>query len=642
MIYIFLFVFIFFESLIWIWYFFPGSLFLVLSVSYVHNFFLLALIALSANILGSTLNYFLWYFAGKKVLTKWYLFLKKDYFKKGIEFAHKYKGRFILIWKLVPGIKEIITFIAWVFHIPFKKFIFWNFLGALIWFIIYFLLGYIFWFSSYFLIHYFWKLWQLFGFIFVLLLFFGLLNLFLTYFWKKMYIFVKQTFYYFKNKYFPNLKINLSFVIWLIVAFIAISLLFDYFWFVKLFYNLPLIHNTDISISNMMVYFYDPYLLKLALLVSYFWSFIWIFLLASLFLCFEKNKIWRLRLILGIFSVTFLVLLTKYIVARHRPEMSVYIEYFYSFPSAHASLSMFFYLFLAFYLAGKSKYWNEKINWLIFFSFVIFLIGLSRLYLNVHYFSDIVGWYWIWFVLFVLVMLIPKSKYEYKFNVSCFFILFLVFLLFLGYYINKPLKIYKFKPEKTYIDNIDKFLYNDKYKYVTTIFGRKTEPINFIFLVFTGNDLINLFKKAGFVSTDKVNIKSIKTLTQSAYAGLKYPNAPMLPLIWNNLVQTYNFQEQENNLLFRHHIRIWNTHIKYWSYNIFVWSAVFDNWLKWKITHKISPDLDKEREYFFSRLVKTGLITKWKKIQLVRPFTWYNFSYDKFYTDWKAYILWVK
>jgi undecaprenyl-diphosphatase len=44
---------------------------------------------------------------------------------------------------------------------------------------------------------------------------------------------------------------------------------------------------------------------------------------------------------------------------------------------------------------------------------------------------------------------------------------------------------------------------------------------------------------------------------------------------------------------------------KYKQYNIYVASAVYDTDIKWHITHKIDPDLDTEREYFFNKLNKT-------------------------------------
>ncbi|NPA44407.1 MAG: hypothetical protein GXO49_02630 [Chlorobi bacterium] len=61
-------------------------------------------------------------------------------------------------------------------------------------------------------------------------------------------------------------------------------------------------------------------------------------------------------------------------------------------------------------------------------------------------------------------------------------------------------------------------------------------------------------------------------------------------------------------MAFRHHIRIWDTGLVRKKYHIFVGCAVYDDGIKWKLTHKIDPDIDKEREYFFKKLFSTGKI----------------------------------
>lgn len=123
-----------------------------------------------------------------------------------------------------------------------------------------------------------------------------------------------------------------------------------------------------------------------------------------------------------------------------------------------------------------------------------------------------------------------------------------------------------------------------------------------------------------------------------------YETAPITPLYWDKKIQKYWFQKltDENNLKYRHHIRIWKTKYKFWEYFIFVWCWVYDDWIKWWITHRIDPNIDKEREYIYESLKDNKLIENVKKISLEEPFEWKNFSWDKFYTDWKAYILKLK
>ncbi len=82
----------------------------------------------------------------------------------------------------------------------------------------------------------------------------------------------------------------------------------------------------------------------------------------------------------------------KLIIARPRPSvLRLVYEEGYSFPSGHAMVSMGFYGFLI-YLAYKNiKNKKIKIPLIIFLSILILLIGVSRIYLGVHYATDIIG-----------------------------------------------------------------------------------------------------------------------------------------------------------------------------------------------------------------------------------------------------------
>lgn len=82
----------------------------------------------------------------------------------------------------------------------------------------------------------------------------------------------------------------------------------------------------------------------------------------------------------------------KRIVARPRPTGYRIIEELgYSFPSGHSMVSMAFYGLLIYLIYRKVK--NPYIKWFscILLTILIFLIGLSRIYLGVHYASDVIA-----------------------------------------------------------------------------------------------------------------------------------------------------------------------------------------------------------------------------------------------------------
>lgn len=92
--------------------------------------------------------------------------------------------------------------------------------------------------------------------------------------------------------------------------------------------------------------------------------------------------------------------LLKWIFARPRPFYSPLVqEVFYSFPSGHSMVSMAFYLMLAEIIRRK---WGLGRIVQIPAILLISLIGLSRIYLGVHWFSDVIGGYLGGFLIYVV------------------------------------------------------------------------------------------------------------------------------------------------------------------------------------------------------------------------------------------------
>lgn len=102
-----------------------------------------------------------------------------------------------------------------------------------------------------------------------------------------------------------------------------------------------------------------------------------------------KNKKNKILMTSNLVIITLLNQLLKCVFRRLRPINGIISESGYSFPSGHSMVSMAFYGFLI-YLLYKSnfKYKNIFIGLLIV---LILLIGISRIYLGVHYPTDVFG-----------------------------------------------------------------------------------------------------------------------------------------------------------------------------------------------------------------------------------------------------------
>lgn len=93
----------------------------------------------------------------------------------------------------------------------------------------------------------------------------------------------------------------------------------------------------------------------------------------------------------GSFVTILFNLLIKLIVHRSRPDGIVLaFESGYSFPSAHAMLSVFIYGFIAYLIyINREKKNKAKIDIFLFVTLAV-LICFSRIYIGVHYFSDVI------------------------------------------------------------------------------------------------------------------------------------------------------------------------------------------------------------------------------------------------------------
>lgn len=116
-----------------------------------------------------------------------------------------------------------------------------------------------------------------------------------------------------------------------------------------------------------------------------------IILTITLFILIKNKKI-GLSIILNLIVITGLNQILKYILQRPRPtEYRLIEETGFSFPSGHSMVSMAFYGYLIYLIYKYVK--NKSLKWIsiILLSILICSIGISRIYLGVHYTSDVLG-----------------------------------------------------------------------------------------------------------------------------------------------------------------------------------------------------------------------------------------------------------
>lgn len=116
-------------------------------------------------------------------------------------------------------------------------------------------------------------------------------------------------------------------------------------------------------------------------------------ILASLFLWRKHLKKEILALWVALSGSSATTYLLKIIIDRPRPVDAIILEDSASFPSGHATAAVAFYGFLAYLLACQIKSKKYRAPIILAGAILILLIGFSRLYLGVHYFSDVLAGY---------------------------------------------------------------------------------------------------------------------------------------------------------------------------------------------------------------------------------------------------------
>lgn len=127
-----------------------------------------------------------------------------------------------------------------------------------------------------------------------------------------------------------------------------------------------------------------------------------LFVVVCYYWLYRKNRFFSMLLAINLIGVRLLNRLFKSFYERPRPATEHLVEVTgYSFPSGHAMISISFYGFLAFLIFYEvRKKTNKAFLAPVFISMLILFIGISRVYLGVHYPSDViagflVGGFWL-------------------------------------------------------------------------------------------------------------------------------------------------------------------------------------------------------------------------------------------------------
>ncbi len=369
----------------------------------------------------------------------------------------------------------------------------------------------------------------------------------------------------------------------------------------------------------------------------------------------------RHRVLAGIFVAAVaaeeaLTWIIKNSVQRHRPDraLSIIREGGYSFPSGHAFRATLLFGLLAYLFFRSAKSKKAKFAGIGLYVLSVFLVADSRVYLGVHYPSDVWGSVLIGCVVLTLSIggIEIISRYgnsgarQLSFSektVSIISGLLVVFAIAASPFLV-PTHQAVTKPSNLVLPTIDARTVSRLPLYSETLTGSRMEPISFIY-VGSESQLVSTFSSHGWYRADKSTVSNTLRAIAIGFQGRQYLTAPVTPSYLNFKPEDIAFEQSTatHSLKQRHHTRIWRTaYVLPDGRQIWVATASFDEGVEFagaaKLpTHHIDPNIDRERTYIIASLgLQSDLIT------VVQPQLGKNASGDSFFTDGKAERVFLK
>ena len=183
-----------------------------------------------------------------------------------------------------------------------------------------------------------------------------------------------------KDNWKEYIKKNLKWVVLFICLVGFLALTEDVF-------NKEIMQGDIIGYKIISTFLISDFVTPIAKFITNFGGAIFLSIATIALLLLIKNKKIGLSIFSNIVIITILNQLLKRILRRPRPtEFRIVEETGYSFPSGHSMVSMAFYGYLI-YLIYRYIKWSL----IVLLSILICLIGISRIYLGVHYTSDVLG-----------------------------------------------------------------------------------------------------------------------------------------------------------------------------------------------------------------------------------------------------------
>jgi membrane-associated phospholipid phosphatase len=351
-----------------------------------------------------------------------------------------------------------------------------------------------------------------------------------------------------------------------------------------------------------------------------------------------------------------LVTLLKAAIGRTRPAIGLLAETSSSWPSGHASagLALTLAIVVAWWAAGR-PHWPWLAAAILPFGV---LIGYSRIYLAVHWTSDVVGG-WLVGSLGTLGVLLadnalgrpgppprpPGAARALPISVA------LVALLMLGTGYARRSEVLPSIPELTPTVLASR----DPAEVLATIepfseslTGQALEPVSVV-VAASESTLRAAVEAAGWSVADDPSARRLLSVYWAGLRSHEDPQAPVTPTFLDARMQDLAIEKPVNaaapSVRERHHARWWRLGVSTGDgCPIWVGTASLDERVEWTWrtilpNHHIAPAIDAERDLLVSDLSATGLFDALGRRRVTEPMLGTNAAGDPWFTDGLAEVM---
>lgn len=284
-----------------------------------------------------------------------------------------------------------------------------------------------------------------------------------------------------------------------------------------------------------------------------------------------------LILFFGIAGGELFALLAKEIFARPRP-----VPLFpgldtigASFPSGHAFSALLFYGLVVYFLIGTTRNWRARIGLVFLGSFVVLLVGFSRIYLGLHWTSDVLAGFTLaaFWLTFLITLCETRFRYggfglqrgwrPFKFTLRTRLALLLPAVIVTAMMVSVSIGPYLHAISLDRAETQHKIIAaaNDPSAELPgttqSLWGQPLRPLSFI-VVADEMILQQRLTAAGWQPATRIGLVGFKTLFVDLLLKRTQSEATIVPQLVEGQMQNFSFVRTENDPESLHSLLIWD------------------------------------------------------------------------------------